>query len=296
LCPASPDAYHTLGLIYEEDSEPAKTRVYHTLGLIYEEDSEPAKALEFYIIAAHLTPRDPDQWRRLAEMSRAQQKQTQWRRLAEMSRAEQKQTQWRLAEMSRAQQKQTQAIYCLNRALETSAIYCLNRALKTKVSPELLWEKQVLLVETGQLKKAIETLTLLLKKLPEAIETLTLLLKKLPSDAQDKRTEACKELARLYHQFGQAKAALTTLEEWWAQRKGELTDADQDVANIFAGELTDADLDAGELTDADLDAVNILAECYINSTLAAKCLTLIEQVREAFKGAEPIDLSVNPKP
>ena len=33
-----------------------------------------------------------------------------------------------------------------------------------------------------------------------------------------KRTEACKELARLYHQFGQTKAALTTLDEWFTQR------------------------------------------------------------------------------
>jgi len=198
LCPAQPDAYHTLGLIYEEDGA-------------------PAKALEFYIIAAHLTPRDPDQWRHLAELSRTHNKQTQ-------------------------------------------AIYCLNRALKTRVSPELLWEKQQLLVETGQPKKAVETLVLLLRKLSP--------------DEQGKRTEACKELARLHHQLGQTALAVATLEDWHAARN--------------AGPAGQSGLE-----ERDLEALNILAECLVREGRAARCLALVSEVRAALGDAEePIDLSV----
>lgn len=42
---------------------------YHTLGLLHEASSDWKKALDFYMIAAHLTPRDISLWRRLANMS-----------------------------------------------------------------------------------------------------------------------------------------------------------------------------------------------------------------------------------
>ena len=44
---------------------------YHTLGLIQEELGAPRKALEFYMIAAHLTPRETALWKRLASMATA---------------------------------------------------------------------------------------------------------------------------------------------------------------------------------------------------------------------------------
>jgi general transcription factor 3C polypeptide 3 (transcription factor C subunit 4) len=43
---------------------------YHTLGLICEEMGEVEKSLEFFMIAAHLTPKDSVLWRRLATLSK----------------------------------------------------------------------------------------------------------------------------------------------------------------------------------------------------------------------------------
>ena len=51
---------------------PSSPDAYHTLGLIHEEEGEAGRALECFIIAAHLTGKDESLWRRLAEMSRDQ--------------------------------------------------------------------------------------------------------------------------------------------------------------------------------------------------------------------------------
>lgn len=45
-------------------------RIYHTLGLIYEDIGDKKKSLDFYMIAAHVTPKDALLWKRLAHMSR----------------------------------------------------------------------------------------------------------------------------------------------------------------------------------------------------------------------------------
>jgi general transcription factor 3C polypeptide 3 (transcription factor C subunit 4) len=42
---------------------------YHTLGLLHEAIGNPRKALDFYMIAAHLTSSDATLWRRLAHLS-----------------------------------------------------------------------------------------------------------------------------------------------------------------------------------------------------------------------------------
>jgi general transcription factor 3C polypeptide 3 (transcription factor C subunit 4) len=42
---------------------------YHTLGLCHEALGDRRKALNFYMIAAHLTPKDSSLWRRLAAWS-----------------------------------------------------------------------------------------------------------------------------------------------------------------------------------------------------------------------------------
>ena len=52
ICPSCPDAYTTLGLIHDERQE-------------------AGKALDFLIIAAHLTPKDAEMWADLAQRSRA---------------------------------------------------------------------------------------------------------------------------------------------------------------------------------------------------------------------------------
>lgn len=45
---------------------------YHTLGMTYDALGDTRKALDFYMIAGHLPPKDVDLWRRLAAMSTQQ--------------------------------------------------------------------------------------------------------------------------------------------------------------------------------------------------------------------------------
>ncbi|KAK1133067.1 hypothetical protein K0M31_014429 [Melipona bicolor] len=47
---------------------PSAPEPFHTLAMIYESD-QPEKSLQFALIAAHLSPKDADQWVRLANMS-----------------------------------------------------------------------------------------------------------------------------------------------------------------------------------------------------------------------------------
>ncbi|CAK9814914.1 General transcription factor 3C polypeptide 3 [Anthophora quadrimaculata] len=47
---------------------PSAPEPFHTLAMIYEAD-QPEKSLQFALIAAHLSPKDSDQWVRLANMS-----------------------------------------------------------------------------------------------------------------------------------------------------------------------------------------------------------------------------------
>lgn len=42
---------------------------YHTLGLLYDAKGDRKRALNFYMIAAHLTPKDIVLWKRLASWS-----------------------------------------------------------------------------------------------------------------------------------------------------------------------------------------------------------------------------------
>ena len=51
---------------------PNATDAYHLLGLLYEEIGDVKRSLNFFMIAAHLTPKQVDLWRRLADMSSKQ--------------------------------------------------------------------------------------------------------------------------------------------------------------------------------------------------------------------------------
>lgn len=43
---------------------------YQTLGLVYEALGDPRRALSLFMIAAHLTPKDTELWKRVALLSR----------------------------------------------------------------------------------------------------------------------------------------------------------------------------------------------------------------------------------
>ena len=43
---------------------------YHTMGLIFEETGEPKKALQYFMISAHLNPKNVELWKQVGSMSR----------------------------------------------------------------------------------------------------------------------------------------------------------------------------------------------------------------------------------
>lgn len=49
--------------------DPTAPEPYQTLSNVYEEGGEQEKSLQFALIAAHLSPQDPEEWARLADMS-----------------------------------------------------------------------------------------------------------------------------------------------------------------------------------------------------------------------------------
>lgn len=121
--------------------EPGVAAPYHTLGLIYEDMKDPKKALEFYMIAAHLTPKDLLQWKRLAQMSRY---------------APEPQCAPTLVLIAFREQKNPhQALYCLGKAI--------------RLDPEdhdSVWDRCVLFTEVGEYKKAIDGLLVLTEARP----------------------------------------------------------------------------------------------------------------------------------
>ena len=49
---------------------PGLPHAYHTLGLIYEETGQAPKALKLFMMAAHLSKRDVNQWKSLATLAK----------------------------------------------------------------------------------------------------------------------------------------------------------------------------------------------------------------------------------
>ncbi|KAK9787253.1 hypothetical protein WJX73_002044, partial [Symbiochloris irregularis] len=91
---------------------------YHTLGALHENTHDPRKAINFYIIAAHLNPKDVGLWKRLAAMS---------------------------AEVDPPMLQQ--ALYCLNRVV-----------VRDKDDMDAKWDRAMLLSRLNQPRKAIQAL------------------------------------------------------------------------------------------------------------------------------------------
>ena len=73
MCYVSQDFPEAIRLLEEVVRRtPRVSDPYHTLGLIYEEMEDPKRALECYLIAAYLTGKDVETWKRVATMSRDQ--------------------------------------------------------------------------------------------------------------------------------------------------------------------------------------------------------------------------------
>ncbi|CAG8449839.1 8678_t:CDS:10 [Ambispora leptoticha] len=64
------DAINVLQEVLKKD--PNIYRAWHTLGLIHDEVGEPVKALQLYLVAAHLTPKNGEEWKRLGFLSKKQ--------------------------------------------------------------------------------------------------------------------------------------------------------------------------------------------------------------------------------
>jgi tetratricopeptide (TPR) repeat protein len=73
MCYVSQDFSEAIRLLEEVVRRvPSVADPYHTLGLVYEEMDNRRKALDCYLIAAYLTGRDAETWKRVATMSHQQ--------------------------------------------------------------------------------------------------------------------------------------------------------------------------------------------------------------------------------
>jgi general transcription factor 3C polypeptide 3 (transcription factor C subunit 4) len=73
MCYVSQDFAEAIRLLEEVVRRaPKVSDPYHTLGLVYEEMGDDKRALESYLVAAYLTGRDADTWKRVANMSQQQ--------------------------------------------------------------------------------------------------------------------------------------------------------------------------------------------------------------------------------
>jgi tetratricopeptide (TPR) repeat protein len=103
---------------------------YHTLGLIYETMNDKKKALEFFMIAAHISPKDAPLWRRLGLMSREVGNPP--------TRAP---ARWRLhySHPRHSQGNTEQAIYCYSKAIRLDPNDC-----------DAIWDRSVIYAEQGK--------------------------------------------------------------------------------------------------------------------------------------------------
>ena len=73
MCYVSQDFQQAIRMLEEVVRRvPRVSDPYHTLGLVYEEMDDQKRALECYLIAAYLTGKDVETWKRVATMSREQ--------------------------------------------------------------------------------------------------------------------------------------------------------------------------------------------------------------------------------
>jgi tetratricopeptide (TPR) repeat protein len=73
MCYVSQDFQQAIRMLEEVVRRaPRVSDPYHTLGLVYEEMDDQKRALECYLIAAYLTGKDVETWKRVATMSRDQ--------------------------------------------------------------------------------------------------------------------------------------------------------------------------------------------------------------------------------
>ena len=73
MCYVSQDFQSAIRMLEEVVRRaPRVSDPYHTLGLVYEEMEDQKRALECYLIAAYLTGKDVETWKRVATMSREQ--------------------------------------------------------------------------------------------------------------------------------------------------------------------------------------------------------------------------------
>ena len=240
---------------------------YHTLGLVYEEMEDQKRALECYLIAAYLTGKDVETWKRVATMSKEQ-------------------------------GLLHQAIYCINRALrlspgDVSAQYTRAAVLvdlgQTKKGSEAY--KALLKIRPHDATVAAEIARLYSKnnESTQAIKVLHDCLHQNIALGNGETKDTAKEKDRA------ANNALVPV-PLKASSKGELLGEDDDPEEIREDPRPIENFDPAPYLHAQLHLCNILAELYMSKGKFAETISMIEDLEKrgacGGEGGTPLDLAV----
>jgi general transcription factor 3C polypeptide 3 (transcription factor C subunit 4) len=208
---------------------------YHLLGLLYEEIGDPSRSLNFFMIAAHLTPKQVDLWRRLADMSSQQ--------------GLVRQALYCLTQVTKRDKTDDDAKY--DRAILLSQLGQRKKALELleivrenrPEHPEVVKQLSRLYYHTGQHDKAVEILKSYWETYPESMDLthINLLAELLCSPALSSWQEALDILAKARRELLSSdqempieldvKAALATA------RLGDLEEAERQLKTLYDQEV-----------------------------------------------------------
>ena len=276
MCYVSQDFQQAIRMLEEVVRRaPRVSDPYHTLGLVYEEMDDQKRALECYLIAAYLTGKDVETWKRVATMSRDQ-------------------------------GLLHQAIYCINRALrlapgDVNAQYTRATVLvelgQLKKGSEAY--KALLKLRPHDAAVAAEMARLHTKngESAQAIKVLNDCLDNNIALANGDTRDTAKEQERA------ANNALAPV-KLPPSAKAQLLDEDDDPEEKIATDDRDGmggSLPGGEAHDpqpylnAQLHLCNILAELYMSKGKFADTIKVIEELEQrgvCGTSATPLDLAV----
>ena len=277
MCYVSQDFQQAIRMLEEVVRRaPRVSDPYHTLGLVYEEMDDQKRALECYLIAAYLTGKDVETWKRVATMSREQ-------------------------------GLLQQAIYCINRALRLSPADVNAQYTRATVLVDL--------GQTKKGSDAYKTLLKLRPHdASVAAEMARLYSKSGESDGAIKVLQDCLaqnvalasgDVQDRYREREASEQAAEVPAKLPPSARGPLLDEDDEVEEGVGGSAAEGGgangggvrkpADPQQYLNAQLHLCNILAELYMSRAKFAETITAIEDLMTRGVCGDaplPLDLAV----